>query len=297
MKRLKIPSIANIYKVDQPEEIRALAQNPSIDRKFGLRTCPLNWLLLKRSLAVLSFQGHRFPTMVCRDSQERQTHQQALAKSLGDRAASIRLGPEELEPLSRWVRGEVPESQAGVLTQQLLGSLFFPEFVATDKSWAAAKILVAAPRSWKLKVFWWLITGKVSRSKRLLAHMVNGDLSAVNAIGIAVHNVVKGLRHMRNLYADSSLRASLSPALAARLCLFAPLSLYRQATEAGQLGDCPFSKNSLFILQTGKASRSEGGLPLVFMNGTWSQCPAADWVPAMLEGLWFRATNPTAKPE
>jgi hypothetical protein len=297
MKRLRIPGIANIYKVDKPEEIHALAQDPCIDRKFGLRTCPFNWLLLKRSLAVLSFMGRRFPTMTCQDSQERQIQQQALAKSLHERAASIRLGPEELEPLSRWVRGEGPESQVGALSQQLLGRLFLPEFVATDESWGAAKVLVAAPRSWKFKVFWWFATGKVRRSKRLLAHMVNGDLSAVNAIGIAVHNVVKGLRHMRSLYADSAIRSSLSPTLAARQCLFAPVSLYRQATDAGQLGDCPFPKNSLFVLETGQASQREEGRSLVFMDDTWSRCPAADWVPAMLEGLWLRATVIAVKSE
>jgi len=121
--------------------------------------------------------------------------------------------------------------------------------------------------------------------------MVNGDLSAVNAIGIAVHNVAKGLRHMRTLYADGGIRSSLSPDSAARQCLFAPVSLYRQATDAGQLGDCPFRRNSLFVFEIGKASQREGGRPLVFMEDTWSQCPAAEWVPAMLEGVWIRATD------
>src|SRR5271154_4805077 len=146
-----------------------------------------------------------------------------------------------------------------MLTQQLLGKLFLPGFVATDESWAAAKVLVAAPRSWKIpRIFSWFVTGKVRRSKRLLARMVNEDLSAVNAIGIAVHNVVKGLRHMRTLYADSGIRSFLSPDAAARQCLFAPVSLYRQATEAGQFGDCPFPRNSLFVFEIGKASQREG---------------------------------------
>jgi hypothetical protein len=298
MKRLKIPGIANIFRVDEPAEIRALAQDPHIDRKFALRTCPFNWLLIKRSLAVLSFNGHRFPTMTCRDSQERQSHQQELAKSLCERAAAIRLGPEELAPLAKWVRGEAPESQIGVLTQQLLGRLFVPGFVATEESWAAAQILVAAPRSRKIfTVIWWFATGKLRRSKRLLAQMVNEDLSAVNAIGIAVHNVVKGLHHMRLLYADGGVRAALSPEAAARQCLFAPVSLYRQATDAGQVGDCPFPRNSLFVFEIGKASQREGGQPFVFMDGTWSQCPAAEWVPAMLDGVWHRATGTAVKSE
>jgi hypothetical protein len=292
MKRLKVPGIANIFKVDKPEEIRALAQDSRIDRKFGLRTCPFNWFILKRSLTVLSFKGQRFPTMTSRDSQERQIHQQKLAKSLQARAAAIRLGPEELEPLARWIRGEGLESEVGIITQQLLGRLFLPGFVATEESWAAAKILVAAPRSKNIfKVMWWFVSGKLARSKHLLAQMVNGDLSAVNAIGIAVHNVVKGLRHMRTLYADNGIRSSLTPAAAAQQCLFAPISVYRQATDSGQLGHCPFPRNSLFVFEIGKASQSEGGRPLVFMGDTWSQCPAAEWVPAMLEGVWLRATS------
>jgi hypothetical protein len=294
MKKISIPGIVNIFEVDEPNEIRTLAQNPRVDRAFGLRTCPLNWLLLKRSLAVLSFNGRRFPTMTRRDSPERQLQQQTLASALGERAAAIRLGPDELEPLARWVQGEGAESQVGILTQQLLGRLFSPGFVATEESWNAAKILVTAPRSWR-KLFWWFVTGQLGRSKRLLAGMVNGDLPAVNAVGIAVHNVVKGLRHMRSLYADGGIRSSLSPEAAARQCLFAPVSLYRQATKAGQLGDCPFPRNSLFVLEIGKASQRDGGRPMVFMDNTWSRCPAADWVPAMLEGLWLRATRGAAK--
>lgn len=290
MKKLKIPGIANLYKVDEPEEIQALSCDPVVDRQFTLRTCPFNWLLLKRSLGVLTIAGRRFPTMTRRDSEERQTRQQKLAESLHAKAAAIRLGSEELEPLARWVRGEGSDTEVGMLTQQLLGRLFMPTFVATSGSWAAAQVLVQAPRSRKiLKVLWWFLSGKLRRSQRLLASLVDGNLSAVNAIGIAVHNVIKGLRQMRSLYADSAIRASLSPAVAANRCLFAPISLYRQATEAGQLGGCPFPRNALFVLEVGKASQREGGSPLVFMDGTWSRCPAADWVPAMLEGLWRRA--------
>jgi hypothetical protein len=118
---------------------------------------------------------------------------------------------------------------------------------------------------------------------------VAGDLSAVNAIGIAAHNVVKSIRQMRELYANASIRSTLTAEAAAERCLFAPVSVYRQATAAGQLGDCTFSKNSLFVLAIGEASRKPGGRPLVFMDNTWSQCPANVWVPAMLQGVWKRA--------
>lgn len=292
MNKIRIPWIVNIFKVSQPEEIKLLAQDSRIDRKFNTHTCPVNWVLLKRSLAVLSFEGRRFPTMTPRDVAQRQTDQENLRNALNLGIAAISVGPQELEPLANWVRGVGAEQQIGILTQQLLGGLFSPTFEASEDSWAAAKVLVAAPRSWKLPTLvWWLVSGKVKQAKRLLAGIVDGNLSAVNAVGIAVHNVVKGMRNMRVLYADAAIRSSLLPAEAARQCLFAPVSLYRQATEAGQIDGCPFPKNSLFVLEIGEASRQSGGLPMVFMDGTWSTCPAAQWVPAMFEGVWRRATS------
>ena len=78
--------------------------------------------------------------------------------------------------------------------------------------------------------------------------------------------------------------------LKSRQCLFAPASLYRQAKTPVRLGDRLYPRNSLFVLETGDASRQDGGSPLVFMEETWSRCPGSQWVPAMLEGLWRRAT-------
>jgi hypothetical protein len=290
MKRLRIPGIVNIFTVSDAVEIKALADDQRLDRKFDLHTCPFNWLLLKRSLMVLSVAGRRFPTMTARDSASRQSDQEQLWNRLNERVAAISAGSEELEPIAQWIRDEGPESNIGILVQQLLGPLFAANFVATAQTWAAAEVLVTAPRSWKVPtLLWWIASGKVKRSKRLLAGMVGGDLSAVNAVGIAAHNVVKGMHHMRLLYADLRVRSSLTAEAAAQQCLFAPLSLYRQATAGGQLAGCPFPRNSLFVFEIGKASRQDDGAPLVFMEETWSRCPAAQWVPAMFEGVWRRA--------
>jgi hypothetical protein len=289
LKKLKVPGLVDLFEVNDPVEIKTLAHDPRFDRRFETRTCPINWLLLKRSLKVLSFGGRRFPTMMPRDDAQRALRQQELWNALSERAAAIRSGPDELEPLANWVRGVGPEAQLGILVQQLLGQLFSSDFVATQESWSAAETLVAAPRSKNLlRMAWWFVTGKVSRSKRLLAGMVNGDLSAVNAIGIAVHNVVKSIRHMRLLYSDAGRRSSLSAEAAAEQSLFAPVSIYRQATVSGQLDGCPFSRDSLFVLAIGEASQHAEGRSLVFMDESWSRCPANVWVPAMLQGVWSR---------
>lgn len=290
MKRRRVPGLVDLFEVSDPAEIKALARDTRIDRRFETRTCPINWLLLKRSLKVLSFGGRRFPTMTPRDDAQRAHRQQELWSNLSERAAVIKTGTDELEPLANWVGGVGSDEQLGILVQQLLGQLFSRQFVATQESWTAAQTLVAAPRSKNLpKMAWWFIGGKVSRSKRLLAGMVNGDLSAVNAIGIAAHNVVKSLRHMRLLYADAGVRSGLSAEAAAEQSLFAPVSIYRQATVSGELDGCAYSQNSLFVLAIGKASQRAAGRSLVFMDESWSQCPANLWVPAMLQGVWRRA--------
>jgi len=94
---------------------------------------------------------------------------------------------------------------------------------------------------------------------------------------------------MRALYSDANRRRTLSPADAANECLVAPASVFRQATVAGELNGNPFSNNCLFILNIGDAAKLEGAKTLVFMSGSWSSCPAEQWVPAMLEGVWLRA--------
>ena len=100
--------------------------------------------------------------------------------------------------------------------------------------------------------------------------------------------MVKGLHHMRSLYADGSSRKALSAEAAAGQCLRAPVSLYRQSTARGTLMGNTFAKNSLFVFNIGTASQLSGGRSLVFMEESWSACPASTWVPAMLEGVWRR---------
>jgi hypothetical protein len=290
LKQRRIPGIVNLFEVSDPGQIKALANDPIVDRLFDTLTCPINWFLLKRSLIVLSFKGRRFPTMEPRLCERRVRAQDELWRKLDDQVATVRTGPVGLAPLAEWVKGVGSELEVGILAQQVLGRLFRNDFTATPESWAAALVLVAAPRSSNLpKMCWCFFTGKVRRAKSVLAKMVGGDLSAVNAIGIAVHNLAKSLRLMRSLYADVDSREALSAEVAAGKCLRAPVSVYRQSTAKGTLNGTAFPKNSLFILEIGTASQLDHGRPLIFMEESWSRCPASTWIPAMLEGVWRRS--------
>jgi hypothetical protein len=290
VKQRYIPGVVNTFEVSDPDEIKALANDPLVDRHFRTPTCPVNWFILKRSLSALSFNGRRFPTMEPRGCSTRALAQDELWSKLNDQVATIKTGRVALAPLAEWVKGAGSDGDVGIIAQQLLGRLFRSDFTATQESWAAAQVLVAAPHSSDLpKMCWWLVTGKVRRAKRLLAGMVGDDLSAVNAIGIAVHNLASSLRQMRSLYADAGARKALSPEAAAGKCLRAPVSLYRQSTAKGTLNGTAFPANSLFVLEIGTASQLDNGRSLVFMEESWSRCPASTWIPAMLEGVWRRS--------
>jgi hypothetical protein len=161
--------------------------------------------------------------------------------------------------------------------------------MATEESLAAARmVLEAVSSSNVLKMLWWRISGRLEQAKTLLASMVNGDLTAVNAMITARQLIVDGLHKMRQLAADPALRSSITTDAAVDECLFAPAAVVRQAKTSGEVGSCPFRRGSLFILELGSASKGAANRDLVFLSQSWSRCPAEQWVPALLKGVWTR---------
>ncbi len=126
MKRFHIPGFVDLFKVSDPKEIHALAQDPRVDRKFGLRTCPLNWFLLSRSLSVLSVDGDRFPHHDC----PRQSAEEKAAGGVMEFPSRQKATPSgKARPnLSRWPFGfaaPVPMNKQGFSPNNFSGSFFF----------------------------------------------------------------------------------------------------------------------------------------------------------------------------
>lgn len=292
MEHKHIPGLVDVIKVDQPAGILQIARDGTLDRAFGSGKPLLNRLLVRRILGVLSHNGHRFPTMSARKAIGREIQQDALWHKLNAAAPDIRAAPADLEPLAVWVRDSNPEVAVGPLVQQVIGRLFSPTFEAGETTWAAAQVIAAslAPGN-ALRNLAWKVTGKVTRAKALLASMVGGDLSGVHAVSVAIHNVVRGLNQMRGFYLDTSVRQTLTPEMASQRCLFAPGVVLRQATSSGTVGGCPYAAGTLLLLELEKARQASGDESMIFLPDTWSRCPAEQWVPAMLEGVWRRATN------
>ena len=296
MKRIRIPWLVDIVLSKDAAEIESFALDPKLDRAYSNQTILINGLILRRVRKVLQFGGKPFPTVSPKDAEDRAAAQNVLWQSLNVLALKFSSGSDELENLAAFVRGVGPDDVCGPLVQQVVGKLFNPGFTATPASWEAALILDKAPRTVNpFLLTWWAITGRVDRAKQLLAEMVGGDLAGIHAIGIALHNIVNGVDLMRQLYNDPVQRASLSAQAVANRCLFAPTTVLRQPTESSSSDEGELNTGTLVVLSLQGANASVPDKDVAFLRQSWSRCPAEQWVPAMLEGIWRRARRDTGQ--
>jgi hypothetical protein len=296
MKRTYFPGITDIVEVTDPAEIRTISNDARFDRDFIKHGPVRNVQTLRKMLRIFSVNGRRFPTLLPRTNPGRAAAQDELWSRLNVKAGEVKHGPAQLEPLAEWVRGIGTAEKLDLLVQQTIGRLFVETFTATEESLAAAHmVLEAASSSNVLKMLGWRISGRLERAKTLLSSMVNGDLAGVIALIAARQLIGDGLQKMRQLAADPVLRSSITTDAAADQCLFAPPTVIRQAKASGEVAGCPFRKGSLFILGLGSASQGAANRDLVFLNQSWSRCPAEKWVPALLEGVWTRVSATFAR--
>jgi hypothetical protein len=130
------------------------------------------------------------------------------------------------------------------------------------------------------------ITGELTRAQNLLAEKVHNDRSGVHATGIAIHNLVRGFAEMRNILAAPDWPPN--DVVVAR-CLKAPESVLREATEGTPSSKDGVRAGTLMVFDLKSAQQRDAGPEVVFMAGSWSQCPAAAWVPALIRTVWERA--------
>jgi hypothetical protein len=215
---------------------------------------------------------------------------------LNDRAASLTATNPDVQLLAHWLHGLGNDSELGILTQQAVGRLFVASYTADSASWEAALILNAAPNAKGIAAFSPRFKRRVKMAKQMLADKVNGDLAGLHGTGVALHNLVKGFHRMRLLYSDISRRSEWTHEAIGKECLFAPTVVLRQATAASEQSECPYHKNTVFLLELGSAQRHSDAKDMVFLNETWSRCPAEKWVPALLEAVWKCACDIGAEP-
>jgi hypothetical protein len=287
---LRIPFIVDLLRTDDPAQIRAFAADMRLDRDFTQRGPLLNRMLTGKIRSVLSLDGVPFAPVAPRGDAERARAQAALGARLDGIAAAGSFDEESLGALAKAVRGDADAPPLELAVQQAVGRLFEPDYRASHESWAAARLLDRAVHTLNPLVSIWLrISGQIAQAQRRLGALVHDDRVGVHATGIAVHNLVRGFAAMRELLADPSRFKPEDDAVVAR-CLRAPESAVREARPGSSVtpGDA-IRPGTLVVFDLATAQHRDAGAEIVFMAGSWAQCPAAAWVPAFIRAVWHRA--------
>jgi hypothetical protein len=293
MRSIRIPFLIDLKRVDSEPDIRAMALDQRIDRDFVSRGPLVNRFLAGRVSGALRVDGKLLPSIAPRGDAERARSQAALHKRL-DPAKGPLWDDETIGGLVAAVRGSASADTVGPLAQQAVGRLFNKNYVGDAASFQAAKDLDDAVRTFNpVRLFKLKLLGQLRRSRRLLAERVNGDLAGVHGTGIAVHNIVHGLQHMRELWGAQP-RPSADDAV--RACLFAPQRVLRQATAKGGTVAGEVRPGTLVLLELEKAREASPGAETVFMAGTWAECPAGAFVAALLRAVWEGALAAEKRP-
>lgn len=293
MSRIIIPGLVDLLRVDGAAAIEALAADSRIDRHYEKRGPLVNRIVFGRIRDALQLDGAPLPPVAPRGPVRPTAAQAALEKRLGALAEAdpaLGMGPAAMAQLVAWVRGGGSADDAGPIAQQAVGNLFDDAYVADRDSWAAATTLGAAPSNLNpFRLLFWRITHRVERARALLADKVGRDPVGLHATGVAIHNIVNGLREMRRIYATPGMKERLSAAAVVARCIVPPEQVVRQPTEAGSAQAGRFTANTLILLRLNKANAAAPGYDTAFMDGSWSACPARRWVPALFANVWQKA--------
>jgi hypothetical protein len=289
-RRIRIPWIIDVARVDEPSVIRDIARDPRLDRDFVPAGPFLNRIIAGRVRRSLQIGGVPLSAVAPRNYPERAQRQAALEARLDGVLANGGPAPDKLDVLAAYVRGERHEDALGPAVQEAIGQLFAADYRASAQTWRAACILDAAPRTRNpLRRLLWGITGAVGRARRRLARGVNDDPAGVHATAIAVHSLVRSLAAMREVWGEPGARDRLSRDAAVARSLRAPETVLRSWSDRAEtvLGGVRPGALAVFELD---AARSRDPVPhTVFMTDSWSRCPAHRWTATLLGSVWERA--------
>jgi hypothetical protein len=282
---IRIPFLADLKMIRDMADVKALSASPDLDRRFEKSGPLINRLLLGSVKGAMNVDGKPLPSVAPRTDAERARNQVALREQL-DPAAGPLWDAETLGRLVAAVRGETGVDTIGPAAQQAVGRVFVKTYVGNAESWQAARDLDDAVHS--KNIFRRLalnFTGQLRRSRRLLADRVNGSLAGVHGTGIAVHNMVHGFATMRELLRAPG--APLSADEAIKRCLVAPPSVLRQANAPGHTVAGDVRSGTILVYELEKIRPKNPDA--VFMTGTWAECPALLFVPALYAAVWNSA--------
>jgi hypothetical protein len=218
----------------------------------------------------------------------RAERQRALDGALADAAPLLQRIGAEISALAEYIRSGRTDRDAGIVVQQAVGRLFFPDYAADAESHAAASTLSAwlsaGPfKSWRLRR-----SGALQAALAKITTLARGNTACAHATGLAMENVVKSIGLMRELARSGKLDA-LSVEEAVAQTLRAPERVLREARDGVRIGNLCLPARSLILFGVEAARRQSRDSGVGFFASAWNHCPARAIVPALLGEVWRTA--------
>jgi hypothetical protein len=291
-RRIRVPGLVDIVLVTEPGEIRALADEPKVDRDFARRGPLINRLITGRIRRWFHIGEQRLPSLVPRGDVVRAERQIALFNSLPPADGRPVLSDTQLEQLASYVSGKALRDDAAIIVQEIVGQAFSPDYTADRRSWKAAELIDRFRDGFSLREILWRITGRLRRSRRLLVDRAKEDRWAMHGTAIGMHGILQALDRMRDLRATPDALSLGEDAVLAR-CLAPPRQVPRMAAAMLATPATPkhLRPGTLVMLRLREAGPRAVGPETVFMHGHWNACPAQAFVTELLRAVWRRSSR------
>jgi hypothetical protein len=289
-RRIRIPGLVDVVLVADPAEIRALDDEPRVDRRFIPRGPLVNRLIVGRIRRWFEIKGQPLPSLAPRGDQVRAERQDQLATALDPAGGQVLWSDEQLDKLASFVRGAGTNDGAAITVQEIVGRLFDPRYAADPASWKAATLIDRFRDGFSPVQIIWQITGQLRRARALLVERAKQNRWAMHGTAIGVHGIVQALGRMRQLRALPDATSLSDDAVLGR-CLTPPKQVPRtvEASLSIPCVDGEMQSGALVMLQLEAAGLRAPDHEMVFMRGHWNSCPARAFVITLLQSVWHRS--------
>jgi len=282
--RLPFWPVLDVLVVSDPTQMAALNDHPNVSRRLLGEGAGLNRVVHWWIYRTFSVGQTALGVFTERQDDARAGRQSQLERKLKDAR------PDEagIAALARYVAGADPTVDVGVCAQQLIGRLFFLDYVATRDSYRAARRLLSLN---PLGFLWNTVFRGRRRGRKLLWSLAHDDVDCIHATAVAVHGVVDALEKMRRRAADRHRSQGEDPATAMVHALVAPSMLLRSCTAETRVSfhRWPLYRGTLILFRLEAMYQATRDNDLAFARAGWNRCPAHDAVPKLLMNVWHEA--------
>jgi hypothetical protein len=288
--RIRVPWILDVVLVSEPSEIRALDNEPLIDRRFIPRGPLLNRLIVERIRRWFEIDGRLLPSLLPRADKDRAKRQRELATALDPTQGHALWTDLQLDALSAFVGGRGSYEDMGITVQETVGRLFNPSYKADRASWHTAVLVDRFRNGFSPAQIIWQATGRLRRAFDLLRKRAEQDRWAMHATAIGAHGIVHALERMRLLRAMPEATSLSDDAVLAR-SLAPPKQLLRtvEAALSTPLSAKELRPGTLVMMQIDKAMPRAPDAEMIFMRDHWNACPAQAFVTTLLQAVWHHS--------